>query len=308
MAYKNIYFHKINLTEKIIDTKNNKVIIKNKSDNELKTLVESLITKDKLQNNCLLLEEGKNQETLEIISDDEKYIFARIGKIKDFKSVHFRNIVTLKSSPITKAANQEIEIFTYILIDKNNFVISFLRESSAPSIRKISGLKRYFTNQNLDLEISAITIKDVLRVLKNKDTVSSISYLISVPADKIIDIDEIGLSEKDFEYYSNIKTTTIEVKMVAGRNKNIFKNFKDNIDSFVSGLKKLKTGEMKGITFKAKNKNEYTQSYNIFDDIFCKKVQFKFNAEVSNLTEEIKNKLISTYETNKTELMDYIKK
>src|SRR5699024_10700783 len=108
---------------------------------------------------------GKS-EVLEVIKQNEKYIFARLGRMKDIHQFHLRNRNTFKPAPIDKDEDQEIEVFTYLLLDRENFIISYLREQSAPSIQRLGHLlTQVYQTEKLFGEISSILIEDALSLI-----------------------------------------------------------------------------------------------------------------------------------------------
>lgn len=77
---------------------------------EIDRFVEEILKNKLNENLCTVLDDSTTQETLEVLEYDEKYIFARIGKMKDILTVHLRNRKTLKPSDIPRSAGQELEI------------------------------------------------------------------------------------------------------------------------------------------------------------------------------------------------------
>ncbi|MBT2614142.1 MULTISPECIES: hypothetical protein [unclassified Bacillus (in: firmicutes)] len=261
------------------------------------------ILKNKLKNNSYLIKSDDAQYTFEIINSDDTYIFGKIGRYKDMISFQLRDRETLESSKISKTNTQDLEVFTYLLIDRSNYLISYLKEQSAPSISVLSSLidNVYGSTQSLFGEVSSIMIEDAIPILKKKDTIGSISYKVAVPSTEKINIDALGLSEKDFEMLQNQKSVQFEVKLVAERNKSAIED-PNKLEQFLKKIMK-KTEKIK---VSAKDTSEYMQTYNIVGSIMTKREKFEFDKDSTNIESEIEKKLKKTYENNKEEIQEYV--
>lgn len=280
---------------------------------------------EKLSEGCLVLEEGVNQITLEILISTDDYIFARLGKMQDIKTVHLRNKKTLEASPIERAIDQEIEIFTYLIINRKNMIITYITEQGAPHIYAIEKIaKRYFKESEF-LEVTPIMVPDALEVLKNKKTISKMDYKITLPTNELLNMDNLNLPIDDIVNIKDLKTATLQITITGQKGKNIISNIKENLADLVQRIKGNEYGKAKQISFNAKNDNEYTHTYNVFDEFFVRKTRMNtrnidikireldFNDEsyyenVQRIIhEEIKIKLLSVYTVNEVSLEDYIK-
>ncbi|SFS52402.1 hypothetical protein [Marininema halotolerans] len=316
MTYKNVYFHKMRMYKASIMKNGDSADSYRKDYKETKQLDEivfSLLEIDdvntddkdiKNQYKCIRLGRNENADVFELLWFSDEYIFARMGRYKNDVSVHLRDMGTLKPSPISKEDNQELEIFTYLLIDRDNYLVSYLREQSAPSIQMLSNLiNNNCVERNLCAEISSIIIEDAIPLLKNKEIIGSMEYTIEVPSGEL-NIDEIGLGESDFEHLSNQKTVRINVTHIAERHKDSIRD-----RSFVGKIFKRWTDlKAKNIKVKAKDEGERMQTYHLVDNPFTKRVDFDFNLNAVSLQDEIRQQLINTYKSNKKEILKFVSK
>ncbi|MES1045306.1 hypothetical protein HYI36_18490 [Bacillus sp. Gen3] len=304
-AYKNIYFHKLDIYKRNFLKKKGQADtqVKNYLDSKGKNAIFDDIINNKLSNNCIEITDEIGTKTLEILKHNKDYIFARIGKYQDLISVHLRNTKTYEPKEISRTADQELEIFTYLLLDRTNYIISFLKEHAAPSIRTLQYLiDNNYSGKELFGEISGVIVEDAIPLLKAKDKVGTISYRVTVPTDNILSYDDIGLSQKEFIYLRNQKHTEIEVKLIAERNKSAF----DNGRGIEKVLRKIldKTDKVK---VRAKDDDGYMQTYSVVESLLTKRVKFEFDREAEQIQNEIYSKLKTTYESNKQEIVDYVK-
>ncbi|MEN0666899.1 hypothetical protein [Caldifermentibacillus hisashii] len=303
-AYKNVYFHKLDVYKRVfkkgLKTADSMEKVYRRPE-EISELFGNIIG-NKLKNNCITIDDGNKKSILEIVSHDENYIFAKICREKDVISYQIRDMTTFVPNKIDISINQNFEVFTYLLIDRENFVISYLKEQSAPDIKTIQYLiDNNYGQMELFGEISGIMIEDAIPLLKKKDLLGTLTYKMLIPSEKLTNIDMLGLSEKEFRLLKNQKHAEIQVKLVAERNKNAFKDS----DAVENVLRKVLSFTKKA-SIRAKDENGYMQTYNILDSQLTKKVKFDFNRNVDNLDKEIEVQLKSTYGSNKREIVEYI--
>ncbi|MEC1723936.1 hypothetical protein P9E34_04140 [Schinkia azotoformans] len=304
-TYKNIYFHKLDVYKRLFLKKKGKAdtFAKNYLDSKGKNALFDEIINNKLTNNCIVIKDEIGSKNLEILQHDQNYIFAKIGKYQDIISVQLRNKKTYEPEEISRTVDQELEIFTYLLIDRKNFVISFLKEHAAPPIRTLQYLiDNNFSNRDLFGEVSGVIVEDAIPLLKDKDTVGTISYRLTVPSDHILSYDSLGLSQEEFIHLRNQKHAEIEVKLVAERNKSAF----DKGIGIEKVLKKI-LGITKKVKVRAKDENGYMQTYNVVESLLTKREKFEFDRDSEQIQTEIYNKLKTTYESNKQEIIDYVR-
>lgn len=256
------------------------------------------------ENNCLRLNsEFEENVVLEILNITDRYIYARIGKQQDILTVHLRDTETLEPAEIERVGNQQLEIFTYLLIDRENYIISFLREQSAPSIQELGKLitNFYGTTRELHSEISSVMIEDAIPILARKDIIGSIEYKVAVPKDELIDIDQLGLSREQFELLSNQKNVDFTVKLIAERNRDAFED-RGKLRSFFAGISRL----ARDIKVKAKNEDEYMQTYRLENSPFSRREKFTFDRNAENIQNEIQERLINVFETYRDDILRYV--
>ncbi|REJ18658.1 MAG: hypothetical protein C6W57_03355 [Caldibacillus debilis] len=304
-VFKNVYFHKLDVYKRsfVKNTNQADTQVHDYLDIKQKNSLLDDIIKHKLKNNCVEVNDEFGTKTIEFLKYDEQYIFARMGKYQDILTVHLRNKKTLEPEEISKTVDQELEIFTYFLLDRSNFLISFLKEMSAPSINTLALLiDTFYSDSEIFGEIKGVIVDDAIPLLKKKDIIGTISYKMVVPTNKLISIDTIGLTEAEYMSLRNQKHVEIQVKLVAERNKSAFED-SNALEKLIRRLIKI----AKNVQVRAKNEGEYMQPYDVIDDLLTKKVKFQFDRNSDNIHEEIYRKLKVIYETNKREIIDYVR-
>lgn len=306
MAYKYVYFHKMEIYKRNVKTNRESNDVLEKIYFSTKDLDEKVtdIMENHLIRHCIILEQEDQQITLELLNVTDEYIYARIGRMRDIATVHLRNKHTLEATPITKKDGQEFEIFTYVYIDRSNYVISFIHEQGAPSIQKLGNLigNVYGETENVFSEITSIMIEDAIPLLKKKEQIGTILYKVSVPPDERINIDELGLTEDQFEALDNQKSIDIEVKLVAERNQDAIPD-RSKFDTFIKNIINI----TRRVKVKAKDSNEYMQTYNIVGNPLTKKVKIDFTYPGEEMNKEIERQLRKVYLDHKNEILKYVK-
>ncbi|OYD06110.1 hypothetical protein [Paludifilum halophilum] len=307
MTYKQIHFHKMRMYKAVIQKEamaTDSVRKEYKSEKELDDKIKHVLDSHAI-NNCIRLGGEETSDVFELINKDDKYIFAKLGRSRDYFSVQLRDRKTMEGFPIEKKDGQDLELFTYVLIDRENYVLSYLRDKSAPFIQQLSKLiDVYCKAQNLCAEISSVIIDDAIPLLSKKKIIGSMYYTVSVPQWQLIDIDNLGLTEDDFELLDDKNTVQLEVKLLAQRNKDSIKD-KSKLGNFIENV--LSRGARK-LKIKAKDEGEYMQTYPIEDSPFTRRERFDFNRNADDVEKEIQEKLICIYEGDKDDILRYVRK
>lgn len=262
------------------------------------------LIENETENSCLRLnEEFQENVVLEVLQVSEEYIYARIGKQKNILSVHLRDTETLEPAKIETVGNQQLEVFTYLLIERANYIISFLREQSAPSIQELGKLvgNFYGLDRELHSEISSVLIEDAIPLLASKDVIGTIEYKVSVPGDEFIGIDQLGLSQADFEQLTNQRNVDFTIKLVAERNRDAFED-RGTLREFLRSISEV----ARGIKVKAKNNNEYMQTFELDNSPFTRRERFEFNHNAEDIQNEIQIKLTRIFEIHQEEILRFV--
>lgn len=305
-VYRNVYFHRMLMYRRVFRQNENGNEVMEKDYQTIQRLDETVLDliNNYSENNCLRLnDEFEENVVLEILNVNDRYIYARIGKQQDILSVHLRDTETLVPAEIERVGNQQLEIFTYLLIERENYIISFLREQSAPSIQELGSLISNFfgTIRELHSEISSVMIEDAIPILASKDIIGSIEYKVAVPHDELLGIDQLGLSRTQFEMLSNQRSADFTVKLVAERNRDALED-RGALREFFGGIAEV----ARSIRVKAKDDDEYMQTFKLEDSPFTRRERFEFDRNAENIQNEIQNRLENVFEINRDDILLYV--
>lgn len=306
---KTIHFFRLDMYKLDLDEKGNSV------QRFLTSLEKEMYLKDLIQNKlsdrkAIQVEKynstsGNNTATVEIVSENENYVFGKMGKEQDINNYQLRKNETLASSPITKGPDQFFEAFSYFMIDRRTFAVSYIMERSAPSIVFLGDMFTQVFKETDKLWGITLTIvsKDSLNKLAGKDIIGSIYYDVTIPRGSHKDV--TGMNEEDYELLQNEKHTKVQVKLVADKRKKSMFKTSDMAKKFFSSI----AGKTDNVTIKAKDENEsIMQEYRLFDDIMSKKASFIYDS--SKTSEEfektIEDQIWLKYQQNRPEILEYV--
>lgn len=278
---------------------------------KLHYLDEILNTKLNENNSIQILKElgnpNGNSAIMEIISNNDNYIFGKLGKEHDINQFQIRKSQTLKSRNISKAADELFESFSYFLIDKSTFSVSYIKETTAPSISYLSYL---ITNEFISTDkvrgwIECLLDKDAIEMLSGKDIIGSMEYDVTLPPEYTKSL--LKLSEKEYDLLQNQKGIRVAVTLQAARRKSsVFEEEEDANNFFTNMLKK-------GVDLKVKakdEKDEFMQDFKLVENPFTKKVNFNYDdtnfSNINRLQSSIEEQLWLKTQQNKQDILSYI--
>ncbi|WP_018249808.1 hypothetical protein [Orenia marismortui] len=302
MAQRTVYFYQMEIFKNIAQNEEGKQKYLDRK--RIKDIYNLILDEKNLTNSCLVIKRTPRQQTLEVIDFNDEYLFARLGKTKNDTAVHLRDRIDLKPAEIEKEDNQDIEIYTYFLLNFKTGIVTFINTLSAPSITVLNDLITQFVSQkNIGTEILPILTKDVVDIIKGKGVISNIQFSVALPSDEVLGYKEIGLNEKEFDkiHTGNLKKQEVSVKLISNRNRSIFENLPaQKIKEFISSVFNTSRGHISKCKIKAKDHGEKLDEYDILRNKITKKATFKYDNN-----EGILNKLKEIYISKEDELLKY---
>lgn len=244
--------------------------------------------------------------TFEVINSNESYVFGKLGKEHDINQFETRESNTLKSQPLSKGANELFEAFSYVLIDRSSFSVSYIKENTAPSILFLSYLitNLFKPDNRVWGHIESLIDEDAISLLSGKEIIGTLSYDMTIPAgfSNIIS----GLSEEEYDLLQNQKGTKITVEFKADKRKKSVFGDSEKARGFFSSIKRKGYEKVKA---KAKDEpDEIMQDYQLIDNPFTKKAKFSYDdgMNLEDLQKQIEEQLWTKFNENKTNILKYI--
>lgn len=261
MAIKKAYYYKFGVLDKITGDKYN---------NDYKNILDNVFEYYSLSDNDympIILSEGEivggqriDRITMDIISNDTNYLFARVSKSKDNKDNLIRNITTNEITEVLNPNESEyktLEAYTYFILDYTRGVLIFVEGLQAPSVNCLKNLIDVEYHQK-EIIIDNIASEDTIRALIQPGSVlSKINYDFRVPTPEILK--GLGISEKLIDILTDTEVTMAKLTIKNYPRKSLTKDI-GIIGLLIDELKELNSNESK-VTIEGKTQNSTLQEY-----------------------------------------------
>lgn len=284
MAIKKAYYYNVKILDKItgIRTDNN---YKNIFDDELNNYLNDNIYSP------VILSEGEivggqriDRITMDIISNDTNYLFARVSKSKDNKDNLIRNINTNEIQEVLapgEISYKTLEAYTYFILDYTIGILSFIEGLQAPGVNCLKNIM----DTNKEIIIENIASEDTIRALVQPGSVlSKIHYDFRVPTPEILR--GLGISERTIDILTDTDVTMAKLTIKNEPRRNLTNNF-GIIGELVDELRNLNVNDNK-VTLEGKTQNSTLQEYSYEVKNFMTPVDIPtsrtFDGEIVQLT------------------------
>jgi len=299
---KTVNFYRFDLLR---DYSDNEKFEEVKSYEERKEIFTRFIEKIKENNNTIQVKArgSKKKIAIDVVKDYEGYLFGRLCNPQEAYSYHFRDSESQKITREVGTPYQLLEKFSYFLFDKNNFAISYIKETSAPKITYLAdSLSKILEDDRPKIQgrITTLADKDAYSLIAKKDIIGSITYDITIP---LMNLEESNLTEEEYLELSNLKPLKVTVQLQPiSRNKSTLKGSVEKALNWIG-----KNSNRATVNAKDKDDNRMT-SYLLEDNPLVKYATFE--KEDSNTVEEFDNLMLSKlneiYQNNKREIIEYL--
>lgn len=281
-------------------------------------------------NKCLLYTEKdeNNYMSLEYINKinnkevDDNYMFFRIGRQRDIEGAIKRNINTFEGKEIIDINEQDeynLEICTYLIIDKENGIICELYGMYAPNVKtfihiinkNIEKLGQQYTGITAAF-LNIMTDKMITSFAGNAEKLGKIEYKFEKPSIKFMK--ELNMPESQMIALRELDILEVEVTL-KGKNKIPLANDSLKIKNIVEILSKLPKGIKDKLKIWGKTHNSNTKDYTFNEENVTYRIDVpvskKENGEeksfsLEEMGEEVYKRISNLYEKNKEDLMSYI--
>ncbi|WWU66148.1 hypothetical protein QJR26_07175 [Clostridium baratii] len=226
MSTRNVYYYCVEIREgksNVNITSNIKGIFNSIFD-EHATVVDGRRT--------LILQNGS--VTLDILANNEKYLFARVGKETEHYNILKRNKSTVKAEPVIKSEdiNTVLEVCTYFLLDYDNGIVGFVFGKSAPTPNALINIITDYDSENTINIVRIASPESVRALLKPGSSIKKVKYVMRTPNIEILEALEI--KDRLKAKMINMEKQEIEI-IIKNKNKSMFSTF-DETREFIEDL------------------------------------------------------------------------
>ena len=267
MSEKKIYYYSFNIKEKGTNQKISYIECKNLIKNILELTNGKGIN---LNPNQMLKIDNQTIDAkeinLDVLANDERYFFFRLGNSVGSDESLLRNTVTKDISEVGDKDNY-LEICTYGFIDYKYNILGYLKSKGAPSHHHISELINIYKNDYF-MSIENISSPDTVEALYQKGSVLAKIEYTCVNPDMTV-LSKLGLSREQVADLNALETSEVKIIISNGK-RNIITNAVDAIKNLGKSFKQNKN--IKDPKFKGKTAGGRRQDYSFELENFNTKV------------------------------------
>lgn len=241
-------------------------------------------------NNSLRLSSGSDFTTMDILKNDENFLFARVGKIKPTVEIHLRNYSDCTHQDILKPEQEGqfgIEIFTHFLLDYKNGIIGFITGQSAPQPIILNNIVNQYT-QEYEMELlNIVSAENVKELLAPGSEISKFSYKFIIPEAGYLE--QLNVPDKAIKQLATDEEYEVAIQVRSVKNKKALIFEQEKINDFVNSMSnRFKDNKlMRGLSIGGKTINSRTQDYRLVEQQFNAKVKIAF--EINELGQILYN-------------------
>lgn len=316
-TYKTVYFHRIKLFVTTPNSSENgpeqQYLTKQEQYAKWSEILLTLKGKD-----WSFLSEGEKRSTRftflggmdNFLNGDGSLITGKLAATRDPKGYE-RFDTTTSQSRATVGPGEDFYARTYFVLNPRTGIIVITRgEAAAPSVNEfapfVSNVSKDEDYQRVFGTVTDLIKEDGLEILKNKDQIGSVYYDMEIP--KSLPLDIVGLSEKDYDLLQDQAHIRIQVALVAKRTKKSSFSNVSAIADFFGNL--LGNEKVKRVSANAKDEDEARMTpVMLRNNPLTKSEPFDYGPSLSEheFEKRIQKRLLSIYESNLTDINNYLK-
>lgn len=300
---KTVYYYGITITN-LVDNSD--------ATSKIKQIFDNVFT-----NNCIgdgksiALDRAEQKVTMDIIINNDNYLFARVGKIKSNADMQFRNLETGERKDVLsdeEAEQMGIEICTYFLLDYTCGIVGFILGQSVPGVNILVKL----VNDHCDdynMSITSIMSNDsVSTLLKPGSRINKINYSFLIPNPEILA--EIGLDRSVIMEMDGLRQKEVYLTVKCEERKPLFEG-QEKIDRVLKCLR-IKKDNVKRLSVTGKTPSSSSKNYSFAEEMLSFNISFPIqqseNGVISNstpdqLAAEVYTKMAQVYQENRDNLV-----
>lgn len=164
--------------------------------------------------------------TLDILKNNDEFLFARVGKETEHYNIVKRNKTTKKPEVVlaTSETDKILEVCTYFLLDYRKGIVGFIFGKAAPTPNAIVSIITDYSDK-YTLSIDRISSPESVRaLLKPGSTIKKVKYTVRTPNIEIID--SLNIKPKLKAKMINMPKQEIQI-LIKNGNKSMFDSIEE---------------------------------------------------------------------------------
>lgn len=196
---------------------------------------------------------------IELLEDNDKYFIFKIKSGHSVGNIEKTDISTFKDTPIELEKNDIIDQYTFLIIDKESFILGFMNYNSRGHHQILNRMLSNY-NENFEMQFKFIPDKEIFEnILRQKNIVFHYSKVREEALNQFEEIHEL----KD---YLNVAGIDVVIKLKPKVGENVFiKNHIQTIKEKFLGMLDLKDESIKSIKGEALMNDETSKNIDLYD-------------------------------------------
>ncbi len=246
--------------------------------------------------------------TLDILKDNESFLFARVGKETEHYNIVKRSKTTKKPEEVLSSSEEDkvLEVCTYFLLDYEKGIVGFIFGKSAPTPNSIVNIITDYSEE-YTLNIDRIASPESVRsLLKPGSSVKKVKYVMRTPNIEVLE----ALNIKDSLKRKMIQMDKQEIEIIIKNgNKSMFESIQE-MSNFIEEV--FSTDEREDIVLYGKNPGSRQREFKFLEQDISYSIDIKEYEQVGKVKKRLSNdrihqnvydKLKSVYNTNYKEIL-----
>ncbi|SKA89783.1 hypothetical protein SAMN05428976_11358 [Clostridium sp. USBA 49] len=305
MSQKVVYYYSISIRDSLTNVE---------VDN-IKKVFDVIFKENCVNNNEIrTLSLGNGEVTLDILLEDENYLFGRVGKETEFYNILKRNKETLKYEYVLNGDdvnNSSLEICTYFLLDYTTGIVGFIFGKTAPNVNSLVNIVSEHSEKYTMNIIRIASEESVRALLRPGSYLSKISYAFRVPNVEILE--KVGLTRTQLASLANAEIFEAEL-IIKNRRRKPITDDQAVLENIVNTFSKLPDQIKNSLRFSGKTPNSLSKDYKFEEqdisfhiDIDEYKIENgnKIKLEADEVAAKVLHKLRGLYTEHRTDIMRY---
>jgi hypothetical protein len=229
---------------------------------DIKSIFDDVFKKECIDNGGIkTMSLNSEKATLDIIYEDNTYLFARVGKAKDQSDALIRDQKTMKYKYVIEnkdLGSKYLEICTYFLLDYSTGIVGFILGKSAPTVSTLINIVNLHYQEYIMTIDNIVSAEHVKALMSPGSTIGKIKYSFAVPNVDILKY--IGLKPKQIAALTDTEVFDLDLVI---RNKPRKSITSDNrkIRAIIGSFEELPEQIKKTLSFTGKTSTSSTQDY-----------------------------------------------
>jgi hypothetical protein len=260
--------------------------------------------------------EGSDPLFMDILRQNDDYLFGRLGKEKDWRDIGYRDVSTKRYSPSISPAEigtKILEASTYFLMAYEENIIAFINSQGTPRIGSLLRLAGELLPMYLMTCKPIISYESILALQRKGRALSRIGYSYEIPSIEVLR--KIGLSATQILKLQDAEVYEVEIT-IKGKAKTPIATGKALINDIIQTFSdKSERKDLKKLTFSGKEEGMKSQNYSFDESNMQYKIEIsktkteggvKKYLNQEEVIEEIYEQLVLTYQAHAREISELI--